>query len=206
MPQCRNAALLHAHLRAVQQRHARAQEEFAARRRLQQQESLLRQQQDAEYQATLQADQERERLLQEERQAIQAAQEALEAEARARTEAAAAERRAAEALSQEEPPAGTAKDTTTIRFVLPGSGSKLNRRFYSHQTVAALKAFVRLHYCELQENETDTDTESSRRMGTIGLSTSFPRRTYNDESDQQLTLEEAGLSPQAVLMVQDLDV
>jgi hypothetical protein len=42
-------------------------------------------------------------------------------------------------------------------------------------------------------------------MPNIGLSTSFPKKTFNDKSDESLSLQDAGLTPQAVLMVQDLD-
>lgn len=178
--QCHLAALLPL-LRAVQQRHAAALSEFHVRRLYQQQESELRRQQDEEYQATLRADQERERRQRE-------AEEAARSEAEARRR----ERQEAEELVQAEPPAGT-PDTTMVRFVLP-AGKKINRRFHSTQTIQALRAFVRLHCYE-------NDVE----MGTIGLSTSFPRKTYNEAEDEPLTLEEAGLAPQAVLMVQDLD-
>jgi membrane associated rhomboid family serine protease len=81
---------------------------------------------------------------------------------------------------------------TTVRFVLP-SGMKLNRRFASSETMAALRAFLRLQF---HERNIDMGRD-------IGLSTSFPRKSYNEHDDQ--TLEELGLSPQVVLMVQDLD-
>ena len=151
------------------------------------QETLLRQQQDAEYQEALLADQERER---------QQAEAAAEEERRRveEEERVAAEERKAQAVIdnareklRDPPAAGGAM----IRFVLP-SGQKLNRRFYADDTIGACKAFVRLH---CHENEVE--------MGAIGLSTNFPKKSYNDDHD--LTLEDAGLTPQAVLMVQDLD-
>jgi UBX domain len=81
---------------------------------------------------------------------------------------------------------------TMIRLVLP-SGAKINRRFALHATIATVKAFLKVHF-----------TESNVNIVNVGLSTSFPRKTF-DEADDALTLEEAGLVPQGVLMVQDLD-
>jgi FAS-associated factor 2 len=166
----------------VQQRHAAVLSEFHVRRLYQQQESELRRQQDEEYQATLRADQERERQQREAQESARSEQQAKEQQLRD-----------AQDLVQPEPAPGT-PGTTMVRFVLP-AGKKINRRFVSaHTTIRALKAFVRLH---CHENQVE--------MGTIGLSTSFPRVTYNETEDEPLTLEEAGLVPQAVLMVQDLD-
>ena len=174
-------------LQTAVQRHQTILAEQEARRVEREQEALLRQEQDAEYQAALRADQERERQL---------AAEAAEAERAARLEqerlqaeqqAAAAVVDSARQVLRDAPASGGA----LIRFVLP-SGQKLNRRFYADDTIQACKAFVRLHY---HENELE--------MGTIGLSTNFPKKSYNNDAD--LTLQEAGLTPQAVLMVQDLD-
>jgi FAS-associated factor 2 len=176
-------------LQAVQQRHQLALTEAEARRLRRQQESDLRRQQDEEYHATLRADQERERQLQEEREAAIAAAAAEEEARRQEEEAAANELERAKSLIRPEPSSGG----TMVRFCLP-NGSKINRRFESTQTVAALKAFLRLH---CNDNEI--------AMGTIGLSTNFPRKTYNEDSDNDKTLEEAELVPQAVLMVLDLD-
>lgn len=168
-------------------RHETVLAEQEARRVERQQEALLRQEQDAEYQAALLADQERER-----QRAADAA--AAELAARLEQERIAAEEKAAAAVVdnarqalREAPTSGGA----LIRFVLP-SGQKLNRRFHGDDTIKACKAFVRLHY-----------HDKELEMGTIGLSTNFPKKSYNDDAD--LTLEEAGLTPQAVLMVQDLD-
>lgn len=179
--QC-HAAVLLPMLRAAQHRHATVLSEFYVRRLYQQQESELRRQQDEEYQATLWADQERER-------------QQRELEETERSELLSKDRllREAQALVTPEPASGT-PGITMVRFVLP-AGKKINRRFVAAQTtIQGLKAFVRLH---CHENQVE--------MGTIGLSTSFPRKTYNETKDDLLTLEEASLVPQAVLMVQDLD-
>ena len=94
---------------------------------------------------------------------------------------------------QPEPDQGSAGGCANIRFVLP-TGTKLLRRFAPDQTVAALRAFLVVHF-----HEKKIDIKN------IGLSANFPRKTYNSEEDDNLTLVEAGIAPQAVLMVQDLD-
>lgn len=181
------------HFQTALQRHQAAVTEAEVRRLQRQQESDLRRQQDEEYQAALLADRERERQQEEETE-----REAL----RLREEKEAAEREEAQAAAKledarmqvpPEPPAEGAKDPiTTIRFVLP-SGTKLNRRFYSHESIGGIMAYLNLYFH-------DNDVPISNN---IGLSTNFPKRCYNE--DLNLTLEEAGLCPQAVLMVQDLD-
>ena len=141
--------------------------------------------QDAEYQATLAADRERARLQEQERQATLEKQAAERKE----QEEAALDLQRARDLILAEPDAATS-GTAMIRFCLP-TGAKLNRRFAATQTIAALKAFVRVH-C----------VDHAIPMGAVGLSTNFPRTTYEDDA---VTVEAAGLMPQAVIMVQDLD-
>lgn len=160
--------------------------EEVARRIEREQEIELRRQQDEEYQQALRADQERERQREEQR----------EMEERRIREEAERERQKvqieqdrigkAKSLLRPEPASGGAR----IRFTLP-SGKKLDRRFENDETVASLKAFLILHFAE-----------NNPEIKHIAISTSFPKKTY-DEDDK--TLVESGLSPQAVLMVQDLD-
>jgi FAS-associated factor 2 len=173
---------LHRHQQAVADVH---------RRHLQRlQETELRRQQDEEYQATLAADQERDRAVALERHAEQEAAAALQNEQDEKERQASLALQAARDLILPEPSEGG----TMIRFVLP-SGAKINRRFVGQQTtMAAVKAFLTVYFCD-----------SNIQIANIGLSTNFPRRTFEAGADDALTLEEAGLSPQAVLMVQDLD-
>jgi len=86
-----------------------------------------------------------------------------------------------------------AEGGTMVRFVLP-SGTKLNRKFADDEKIGTLKSYLAVYF-----------HEKSIEIGRIGLSTSFPRKTYNDDDDDDVTLQDAGLCPQAVLMVQDLD-
>lgn len=155
-------------------RHETLLAEDLVRRLEREREAELRRQQDDEYHAALQADQERERQRIELEQAERQAEQSLrDALAEAR------------AKVGDEPESGT-----VIRFTLP-SGVKLNRRFVSTETIGTLKAFLTIYF---HENEME--------MGSIGLSTAFPRKSYQNDNE---TLDDAGLSPQAVLMVQDLD-
>lgn len=160
--------------------------EQEARRLARQEEAQLRREQDEEYHATLRADQERQRLQrEEEEERIRLEQEAVQRENEIHLQRQESLQRAREAVRS--PPT---EGGTRIRFVLP-SGKKMVRTFESDETIGALKA-----YLTVQFHDSDDGIER------IGLSTNYPKKTY---SDDDMTLEEAGLSPQAVLMVQDLD-
>ena len=180
------------HFQTALQRHQSVVAEAEARRLQRQEEMELRQQQDAEYQAALLADQERERVKREEaEQEANRLEEIQQEEKRQEAEAAAQLNNAREQVPPE-PTSGCSDPVTAIRFVLP-SGTKLNRRFYSKEKISGLIAYLTVHF---HENEIDMSKN-------IGLSTNFPKKSYHEDAD--LTLDEAGLSPQAVLMVQDLD-
>lgn len=162
--------------------------EQVARRIQREQEQMLRREQDEEYHATLRADQERQRILrEEEEEQVRLEQEAREREAEAMRQKENALEQARNAVRPE-----PAQGGTRIRFVLP-SGKKIVRSFESDETIGSLKAFLLVHFHESEGDET---------IERIALSTNYPKKTYEDEG---VTLEEAGLSPQAVLMVQDLD-
>lgn len=179
-------------LRTTLQHHSMTIAERTARRLQREEEVALRQAQDDEYQQTLLADQarERERLAHEERER-DAAREAARKEEDMQN---ALEERKALAMSlvRPEPDKGGAN----IRFTF-STGLKLMRRFHGDDTVGTLRAFVWL--------QGQDDGNKVPKMERIGLSTSFPRVTYEEGKDDEKTLQEAGLVPQAVLMVQDLD-
>mmetsp|Transcript_14762 Transcript_14762/g.19304 ORF Transcript_14762/g.19304 Transcript_14762/m.19304 type:complete len:403 (+) Transcript_14762:131-1339(+) len=182
------------HFQTTLTRHQVIVSEAEMRRLQRQEESDLRRQQDEEYQATLEADQERERQKREagERE-VRRLREQQEEEERQQVADAAKLDNARAQVPPEPPTTGASGPVTTIRFVLP-SGTKLNRRFYSHESIRGILAYLIMYF---YDNEIDMSEN-------IGVSTSFPKKSYND--DPSLTLEEAGLAPQAVLMVQDLDV
>lgn len=179
-------------------RHADILAAETVRRLVMEDERRLRQEQDAEFQATLLADQrreterqqllERERMVQDEIEEAARIQEAMDS-SRIDNAIAIMSSRA----GQEPPPSSSSTDTTKLRFTLP-NGKKLDRCFYSTlATVGTLRAYLIVHF-----------HECGIEMKNFGLSTNFPRRAYS-EVDDDLTLIDAGLSPQAVIMVQDLD-
>ena len=208
--QCHMTSIM-PYLHAVYQRHLITINEIEIRRIQRQQEQELRQQQDMEYQATLAADQERERLIAEERNAILVAAAAQQEKERNILQQEENALRVAQQLLRPEPNANsdTTVPTTMIRFVLP-SGLKMNRRFYSDETIASLRAYLHIYFVEQQKSHVNASTQQQQqqqgRITNIGLSTNFPRQSFNDmEVDNDKTLIELGLVPQAVLMVQDLD-
>lgn len=178
------------YLNMTVQRHQAALAEQEARRIEREQEAELRREQDEEYQAALLADQERERQQREEEERERRRIEEEQARERAKQEEEENRIKNAKDLLRPAPEKGG----TRIRFTLP-TGAKLDRRFHNDETIKSLKAFLTVHFSE--------QTDETKNIKNIGLSTSFPKKTYDDLEDQ--TLEESDLSPQAVLMVQDLD-
>lgn len=196
---------------ATYQKHERAVLEAATRRYEQEQASALRRQQDEEYQETLRQDQERERQRNEARlQAEREEEERRQEEERKITEEANRLDKA-RALLRDEPPKGTT-GCARIRFRLP-NGKQLDRRFEGDETIGSLKAFLVLHFAsELPESKASSTPKKSgddTMVKRVALSTNFPKRIYggegNEDGDDDKTLKECDLCPQAVLMVQDLD-
>jgi FAS-associated factor 2 len=199
--QC-NIYKLMPYLHAIYQKHQITINEIEIRRLQRQQEMELRQQQDMEYQATLAADQERERTIAAERDAILKAAAAAQEQQRLIEEREMMILQNAKKLLRPEPE--VSNDTTTmIRFVLP-TGTKINRRFYIDETIASLRAYIYVYMNETNTNTTNNNT-STNKITNIGLSTNFPKQTFTIEDDDPKTLQDVGLIPQAVLMVQDLD-
>uniref|UniRef100_A0A804RE63 UBX domain-containing protein n=1 Tax=Zea mays TaxID=4577 RepID=A0A804RE63_MAIZE len=158
----------------------------------------LREEQDAAYRAALEADQarERERIEEQERRE----REAVEAEKKRKEEEEAVARAAQEAAEKEaalarrrqekamalgaEPEKGPGVTRVLIRFP---TGERKERRFHSSATVTSLYDYVDSLDCMKAEN--------------YSLVSNFPRVTYGPEK-HSLTLEEAGLHPQASLFIE----
>ncbi len=153
----------------------------------------LRQEQDREYQEALLADQLREIARREEED--RARREEEEKVERERRKVEEEERRLAEARSFLELAGEPATGGTVarLRFTLP-NGKKVDRRFHVHDSLKVVHAFLTVYF---HEEEVE--------LKNFGLSTSFPKRTFHLEEEGEKTLEELGLCPQAVVMVQDLD-
>ena len=177
-------------------RHAQIIAEETARRLQREEDARLREEQNREYQEALLADQMREMERNERNERERRERE--EEEERVRLVLVKEQSRLEDArrileLSGGEPDVGTSKvGVARMRFTLP-NGKKVDRRFHSSDTVEVLRAFLTLHL-----------EETGVEIKNFGLSTSFPKKTFGEE-DNTLTLEEAGLAPQAVVMVQDLD-
>ena len=171
---------------AVQTHQVNLQEQ-ETRRLLQQQSSELRRAQDEEYEAALLADQERERQKELEQIAELEEMERLQKLEQEKLDSI----EAARANIRDE--ATVTTNATTIRFCLP-DGTKLTRKFEATQTLSDVRSFLTVHFFD-----------NNIAISNIGLSTNFPRTTYNDDSDGARTLQDAQLAPQAVIMIQDLD-
>ena len=162
-------------------------------------EQTLRNEQDREYEETLLADQirdiERREVEAKERRGHEEKEEAklLETAKRASVLDGARSRMA---RAGDEPPLN-ADDVARLRFNLP-NGKKVDRRFRASDTIETVRAFLVVHF---HEQGIKTKNPKYPRLGLI---TNFPKREFGEE-DGRLSLEEAGLAPQAVVMVQDLD-
>ena len=146
----------------------------------------LREEQDAAFRESLEADA---------RRAEEAERAAAEAEERAAAERAAAEeaerqrlaelRRAEKAAALREEPAADAPGVCKVAVKFP-NGEREERRFLEGDTVGGVYDFV--------------DTLERAGEGPYSLVSSFPRRVFDRVEDERLTLSDAGLSPQAMLM------
>jgi FAS-associated factor 2 len=181
---------LTAYLHNTLQRHEMTLAELEARNIQREQEVQLRRDQDDEYHATLLADQERHRNTLLERERVQRTMDEADDAARKMVENKEHQLRQARNILRPPPTEGGAN----LRFVL-SSGKKIERRFDADDTVGTLRAFLTVHFV-------DNDLPA---IASVGLSTSYPKTSFNEDADNAKTLQEVGLVPQAVLMVQDLD-
>ena len=77
-----------------------------------------------------------------------------------------------------------------IRLMLP-SGKRVERKFWGDDSVNVVRAFLILHF-----------HENDIQMDNFQLSSNYPKKAL---VNGDATLEEEGLCPQSVIMVQDLD-
>jgi hypothetical protein len=196
---------LHTNLVFALSRHTVSIAQADARRLQREEETILRQEQDREYQEALRLDQEREaqrRQEEEERQAEEKhQQEAVMAEENAKRQKI---EQAQSLLAAGEPDASLPRtELSNIRITLP-SGTRLQRRFRAEETMAHLRAFLVIYFKDLGEQQ--TSSKPAHVIEHFSISTNYPRRTFHDApADNNMSLKDAGLVPQAVLMVQDVD-
>ncbi|RLN74375.1 hypothetical protein BBJ28_00019277 [Nothophytophthora sp. Chile5] len=180
---------------------------LAAARHVRQQRSeaqILREQQDREYQESLQADRRREQeareqaereeveRLEQEEASRRAEEEKLRLEQEYKSSIAAKRERIADAPSSRVPPPGATYKTAVLKFHLH-NGTRLEHVFYAHDTLQTVRDFVDVEFF---------DREIAIKH--YELATNFPKKVYGPEL-LDLTLAEAGLTPQSLVFVQDLD-
>ncbi|KAG5191758.1 hypothetical protein JKP88DRAFT_266399 [Tribonema minus] len=182
---------------------ARFQDQLDRARRAQaerDQARRLREEQDAEFHAALEAD----RRLHEDRERERRDAQRAEAEAQRQVELAAAQeadeadrraqrlRELRDGIGQEPPPGPQA---TRLRMQLP-NGTKLDRRFAKDAPLRAVQDFLELHFLE---------APPGARIARFSMNTNYPKRTYAGADDLAASLDAAGLHPQALLLILDLD-
>ncbi|KAG6612022.1 putative regulator of the ubiquitin pathway (contains UAS and UBX domains) [Phytophthora cinnamomi] len=171
---------------------------------------ILREQQDREYQESLAADrrreqeareqaerEEKERLQKEEEQrraeedARRAEEEKIQQEKEYKAEVEAKRARIADGPKTRAPPDADYK-TAVIKFHLH-NGTRLDHIFYAHDTLKTVRDFIDVEFF---------DREITIRN--YELATNFPKKVYGPDL-LDVTLADAGLAPQALVYVQDLD-
>ncbi|KAJ3214026.1 hypothetical protein HDU67_002170 [Dinochytrium kinnereticum] len=163
-----------------------------ADRERQDQARSIREQQDQAYQASLRADQEKERKAQEERERIRKEKEEVELQQRERENKIDAKKRRKEELRMNlapEPPL-TVKEVAKISLRLP-SGERVIRRFLADEKLEILYNFI--ESLDLSPLSIEADI--------VAVNT-YPRKVLLDLSQ---TLREAGLYPNASLIVEEKD-
>ncbi|TMW61130.1 hypothetical protein Poli38472_013593 [Pythium oligandrum] len=180
---------------------------LATARHIQHQRSeaqILREQQDREYEESLAADRRREqearlaeeRALEEQRRQEEEAKRLEEEKQRAEEElkqsVEAKRARLQDAPPSRVPPPGATYKTAMLKFHLH-NGTRLERIFYAHDTLQTVRDFIDVEFHD-------------REIGikNYELATNFPKKTYGPELCD-VTLADAGLAPQSLVFVQDLD-
>uniref|UniRef100_A0AAV1TEE8 UBX domain-containing protein n=1 Tax=Peronospora matthiolae TaxID=2874970 RepID=A0AAV1TEE8_9STRA len=183
-------------------------------RRIRQQRSeaqILREQQDVEYQESLAADRRREqeareraeleeleRLQKEEEERLaeltvrRAEEDRLRQEQEYKVAIEAKRAQIADGPKSRTPPPGAGYKTAVIKFHLH-NGTRLEHIFYAHDTLKSVRDFIDVAFYDREIP-----------IQNYELATNFPKRVYGPEL-LAVTLADAGLAPQALVFVQDLD-
>ncbi|KUF90902.1 hypothetical protein AM588_10002826 [Phytophthora nicotianae] len=138
-----------------------------------------------------------EKLKEEEQRRVEEEKQRQEEEKTRREEAYKAEieakrARIADGPKSRTPPPGADYKTAVIKFHLH-NGTRLDHIFYAHDTLKTVRDFIDVEFF---------DREISIRN--YELATNFPKKVYGPEL-LDVTLTDAGLAPQALVFVQDLD-
>ena len=178
-----------AYIQTCVRAHREVLAEAEAHRLQREEEAHLRDEQDREYRDALEADRKREAERKAEREKKENEERRI-AEAEIETERKKARRIEGARARAGTEPAHIPGKTAQIRLTLP-SGKRVDRRFGLDDSVGTVRAFLIVHF-----------HENGIPIENFSLSTSYPRKAYEDDN---MTLEEAGLFPQAVLLIHNLD-
>jgi FAS-associated factor 2 len=151
---------------------------------------LLRAEQDEAFQQSLAQDQEKERKLREERERLEEEEQKkrqIEEEKNHQLQNREKRRKSLAATLPPEPHQNDKNSTQLVIRLL--DGSRLQRRFGNGDLVQTVFNYVDAH------GNLDCDEYE--------LVTNFPRKIFSPENNGKFTLEEAGLTPQASLFVQE---
>ncbi|CEG39579.1 Predicted regulator of the ubiquitin pathway (contains UAS and UBX domains) [Plasmopara halstedii] len=165
---------------------------------------ILREQQDREYQEALEADRRREteareqaelaesKRLQKEEEERRAEEEKINQEEKAKAEIEAKRARITDGPKTRTPSPNANYKTAVIKFHLH-NGKRLEHIFYAHDTLGTVRDFIDVEFY-------DRDIP----IRNYELATNYPKKVYGPEL-LNVTLADAGLAPQALVYVQDLD-
>ncbi|KAF1774982.1 Ubiquitin-related domain [Phytophthora cactorum] len=154
---------------------------------------ILREQQDREYRkAREQAEREEKERLQKEEEERREEEKKNRREEEHKAEIEAKRARIANGPKSRTPPPGADYKTAVIKFHLH-NGTRLDHVFYAHDTLKTVRDFIDVEFF---------DREITIRN--YELATNFPKKVYGPEL-LNVTLTDAGLAPQALVFVQDLD-
>jgi len=151
---------------------------------------LLRAEQDEAFRQSLAQDQEKERKLREEEQRLREEEQkrnSIEDQKKQQQKEREKQRKNLAASLPAEPDANDRQTTQLVIRLL--DGSRLQRRFASNNTLQTVFDYVEA-FGKMECDQYD-------------LVTNFPRKIYTLEEHSNLTLDEAGLTPQASLFVQE---
>lgn len=190
---------LYTYLERSIQDYSNQQNEELSRIIVRQEEINLRSEQDREYREAVEEAQRREREKEEEEQRKEEEEklqlEELNRVVKEKEDKLSEAKRILELHGDEPDGKDKSVKCARIRLMLP-TGQRIERRFRGIETIDTVKSFLVLYF-----EEKDAMGESGK-IENFQLNCNYPRKALVNGS---ATLEEEGLCPQAVIMIQDLD-
>lgn len=164
-------------LERVTERHGNLLDEVRQRREERERDRLLREEQDEEYRRALEEDREKEREAERERERSKREEEKVREREERR------ERKREQLGMQPEKGVGVA----SLAMRLP-SGEKVERRFHGTDALEKVFDWAEVHRVDIE---------------VACLVCTFPRRSFRYPEDAQLTVQEAGMFPSVMLMLEE---